>query len=95
MDWESSNLTTRPLLHEKRGDRQGGGDNTPFQTMYKIQSQISSPNFIFRHKFLYLELPESLEMRKILEHGIRMPKNPQTRVDIFWIFMDFHDVMWV
>ena len=28
-------------------------------------------------------------------HGIRMQKNPQTREDIFWIFTDFHGVMWV
>ena len=34
-----------------------------------------------------------MEMRKILAHGIRMQKNPQTKEDTFWIFTDFHGVM--
>ena len=32
-------------------------------------------------------------MRKILEHNIRMQKNPQTKEDTFWIFTDFHGVL--
>ena len=31
---------------------------------------------------------------KILPHDIRMQKNPQTKEDTFWIFTDFHGVMW-
>ena len=31
-------------------------------------------------------------MRKILAHDIRMQKNPQTKLDPFWIFTDFHGV---
>ena len=41
------------------------------------------------------KLPEGLGMRRILAHGTRIQKNPQTREDIFWIFTDFHGVMWV
>ena len=41
------------------------------------------------------KLPEGLGMRRILAHGTRIQKNPQTREDIFWIFTDFHRVMWV
>ena len=40
-------------------------------------------------------LPEGLDMRKLLVHGTRIQKNPQTKEDIFWIFTDFHGVMWV
>ena len=42
--------------------------------------------------FYIYQLPEGLG---ILAHGIRMQKNPQTRENIFWIFTDFHVVMWV
>ena len=45
--------------------------------------------------FCIYQLPEGLEMRKILALGIRMQKNPQTRADIVCIFMDFHRVMQV
>ena len=41
------------------------------------------------------KLPKGLRMRKILAHGTRILKNPQTRDAIFWIFTDFHGVMWV
>ena len=44
--------------------------------------------------FYIYQLPEGLGMSKVLAHGIRMQKNPQTREDIFWIFTDFHGVMW-
>ena len=43
--------------------------------------------------FYIYQLPEGLKMRKILAHGIRMQKNPQTRAHNFWIFIDFHRVM--
>ena len=38
--------------------------------------------------FVY-QLSEGLGMRKTSAHGIRMQKNPQTREEIFFIFMDF------
>ena len=46
------------------------------------------------NNYIY-KLPEGLGMRRILAHGTRIQKNPQTRGDIFWIFTDFHRVMWV
>ena len=33
--------------------------------------------------------------RKILTHDIRMKNNAQTKEDTFWIFKDFHGVVWV
>ena len=36
---------------------------------------------------------EAMGMRKILAHDIRVKKNPQTKVDTFWIFTDFHGVI--
>ena len=33
-------------------------------------------------------------IRKILARDIRMKKNPQIKEDTFWIFTDFHVVMW-
>ena len=35
---------------------------------------------------------ESMAIRKILAHDIRMKKNPQTKEDTFWI-VDFYGVM--
>ena len=57
------------------------------EVKYLFPSSSSGANF-----YIY-ELPEGLLMRKILAHGTRMQKNPQTRKDIFWIFTDFHGVM--
>ena len=37
---------------------------------------------------------ESMGIRKILAHDIRMKKNPQTKEDTFWI-ADFYGVMLV
>ena len=54
---------------------------------YLLPTSSSGANF-----YIY-ELPEGLGMREILAHGMRMPKNPQTREDIFWIFTDFHGVV--
>ena len=51
--------------------------------------QIYFPSLIFRRedfaqsRFYNYQSPESLEMTKILAHGIRMQKNSQTRTDIF------------
>ena len=61
----------------------------------KLEGKHLFPTCIFRCKCLYLQLLEGLEMRKILGCGIRMQQNPQTRVEIFWTFMDFHGVMQV
>ena len=46
-------------------------------------------------KFYIFQLPEGLGMRKILVHGTRIHKNPQSKENIFWIFTDFHGVMQV
>ena len=43
--------------------------------------------------FYIYQLSEGLGMRNILAYIIRMKKKPQTRENIFWIFMDFHRVM--
>ena len=51
-------------------------------------STLSVNNYIYK-------LPEGLRIRRILAHGTRIQKYPQTREDIFWIFTDFHRVMWV
>ena len=37
---------------------------------------------------------ESMAIKKMLAHDIRMKKNPQTKEDTFWI-EDFYGVMWV
>ena len=39
--------------------------------------------------FYIYQLPEGVKMREISAHDIRMQKNPQTRVDIFWILKMF------
>ena len=55
---------------------------------YLFPSSSSGANFCI------YQLPECLGMRKkILAHGIMMQKKPQTRVDILWIFTDFHRVL--
>ena len=36
---------------------------------------------------------EAIGMRKILAHDMRMKKNPQTKLETFWIFTDFHGVI--
>ena len=56
---------------------------------YLFPTSSSAANF-----YIY-GLPEGLGVRKILAGGARMQKNLQTREDIFWIFTDFHGVMWV
>ena len=38
------------------------------------------------------DVEESMAIRKILAHDIRMKKNPQTKDDTFWI-VDFYGVM--
>ena len=59
------------------------------EVKYLFPTSSSGANF-----YIY-ELPENLRMRKVLAHGIRKQKNPQNKVDIFWIFKDFHGGMWV
>ena len=46
------------------------------------------------NNYIY-KLPEGLGMREILAHGTRTQKNSHTREEIFWIFTNFHGVMWV
>ena len=55
---------------------------------------IFSTSTLGVNNYIY-KLPEGLRIRRILAHGTRIQKNPQTREDIFWIFTDFHRVMWV
>ena len=43
--------------------------------------------------FYIYQLPEGLGMRKILTHCVTMPKIPQNKEDIFWIFTDFYEVV--
>ena len=57
------------------------------EVKYLFPTSSSGANF-----YIY-QLHEGLGMRKILAHGIRMQNNPQTRVDFFWIFMDFYRFM--
>ena len=42
---------------------------------------------MFRQKFLY-QLPQGLGIRKISVNGIRAKKNPHSKENIFWIFME-------
>ena len=56
------------------------------EVKYLFSNSVSSASF-----YIY-QLPEGLGMSKILTHGIRMQKNPETRVDIFWILTDSHGV---
>ena len=59
----------------------------------KLEVKYIFPTSSSSVDFYNYQLPEGLEMRNILAHGIRMQKNPQTRVNIFWIFMDIYGVM--
>lgn len=43
--------------------------------------------------FFIYQLFEGLEMRKISVHVIRMQTNPKTKVDSFWIFTDFTELL--
>ena len=45
--------------------------------------------------FTFYQLRHGLGMRKILAHGIRAQKNPQTREVNFWIFTSFCGVLQV
>ena len=47
------------------------------EVKYLVPASSSGANL-----YIY-QLPEGLGMRKILTHGIRMQKNPQSRKDIF------------
>ena len=52
-----------------------------------LKLEVAHFSSSYTHFYMY-GLPEGLRMRKIFDHGIRIQKNPQNRVDIFWIFMD-------
>ena len=58
----------------------------------KLKVKYPFPNSSSGANFYIQQLPKGLGMRKILAHGIRMQKNPQTRENIFWVFMDFREV---
>ena len=53
----------------------------------KLEIKYIFPTSTSGADFYIYELPEGLEMRKILGHT-RMQRNPQARGDIFWIFME-------
>ena len=59
----------------------------------KLQVQYYFPTSFSGTDFYIYQKPEGLGMRKILEHGVRMQKNPQTSADISWIFTDFHGIL--
>ena len=55
----------------------------------KLEGKYLFPTSPSGAYFIY-QLPEGLEMRKILTNGIRMQKNPHIREDI----LDFHGFSW-
>ena len=59
----------------------------------KLEVKYLFPTSYSAANYCIYDLLEGLGMRKILPHGIRMQKNPETRADIFWVFTDFHRVM--
>ena len=48
----------------------------------KLEVKYLFPTSSSGAKFYIYQMPEGLEMRKILAHGIRMQKNPRTMEDI-------------
>ena len=48
----------------------------------KLKVKYIFPTLSSVANFYIYQLPEGLGMKKILAHGIRMQKNPQTREDI-------------
>ena len=69
------------------------------QKLVKVRPWIWKSN-IFSHLylpariFLFTSCLNVWEREKqILPNGITIPKNPKTRVDILWIFTDFHRVL--
>ena len=58
----------------------------------KLEAKYLFPTSSSGVNFYIYQLHEGLGMSKILAHGIRMPKNPQTREDNFRIFSDFYGV---
>ena len=55
----------------------------------KLKVKSLFPTLSSGTNFFIYQLPEGLEIRRILAHGIRMQTFPQTRVDIYQIFTDF------
>ena len=58
----------------------------------KLEVKYIFPTSSSSVNFYNYQLAEGLEMRNVLARGITMHK-PQTRVNIFWIFMDIYGVM--
>ena len=61
----------------------------------KLEVKYNFPTSTLGANVYIYELPQVLGIRKILAHGARMQKNPQTRENIFWIFTNIHGNMWV
>ena len=58
------------------------------------KSNIFSHLYLLARVFLFTSYLNVWEREKqILANGIIIPKNPKTRVDILWIFTDFHRVL--
>ena len=60
----------------------------------KLEVKYTFPTSASGANVYIYELPEGLAMGKILACDTRMHKNLQTREESFWIFTDFHGVMW-
>ena len=61
----------------------------------KLEVKYLFPTLSSGANFYIYQLPAGLGMRKISPHSIRMQNNPQTRVEMLWIFTGFHGVMQV
>ena len=91
MDPKFSNSTPLYSFYIYSGHRCQNYEDLTMKYEVKYIFPTSTPGL---NNYIY-KLPEGLGMRRIVAHGTRIQKNPQTREDIFWIFADFHRVMWV
>ena len=70
-----------------------GADPLPLKNckdlIMKLKVKYLFPTSMPGTDFYIYQLPEGVKMREISVHDIRMQKNPQTRVDIFWILKMF------
>lgn len=67
----------------------------PRQKIVRVLTMKLKVRYLFSTSslgFFIHKLSENLETRKILAYVIKMQKNPQTRVQIFWIFTDVHRI---
>ena len=91
MDPRFSNPTPLYSFYIYSGHRCQNYEDLTMKYEVKYIFPTSTPGL---NNYIY-KLPDGLGMRRIVAHGTRIQKNPQTREDIFWIFADFHRVMWV